>query len=317
MRETRSSLKLKAKNLCVSDQTTSTNDLSDTETFLEKELNLSNRFIHTYISNYETQGIEKTAATVASQQFYHYPPGLGRIESVQVNIGGIDYTPQVVENEDTWKWINSTTFTGSVFPRCIFPRRDDFGIWPIPNDVYTVTFNGNYMPKDMTSDDVVTGTVTVGQNTQTVTGSGTTFTANMVGRWFKANDDGDWYRISAFGSTTSLTIESFFEGASVAGSNFVIGESPEIPMELHEYIPYKSAASWYAGPRRDVKQAQAMLNYFWTGDFTNPSRDPEFVQGGLIYYKSQIRELGRNNSQLSRKPKFSRSRFDERGTTLT
>lgn len=317
MRETYGSLILKSKNLCSDESTSSDSNLSDTATFLKKEINLSNRFIHSYISNYETQSVEKTASTVADQQFYHYPPGLGKIESVQINIGGRDYTPEIVENESTWKWINSVTFNSSTFPVYMFPRRDDFGIWPIPQDAYTITFNGNYMPKDMVNDDYITGTVVVSQNTTVVTGTDTVFTASMIGRWFKADDNGDWYRISTFTSTTVIGLESSFEGASVSGSTFIIAESPEIPMELHEYIPYKAAASWYAGPRRDVKNAQSMLNYFWTGDFTNGSRDPSFVQGGLIYYKSQIRELGRDNSQLARKVRVRNNRFDERGTILT
>ena len=169
----------------------------------------------------------------------------------------------------------------------------------------------------MSAGDDTTGTVSVTQNGTTVTGSGTTFSASMVGRWFKANDDGDWYRISSFATTTSIGLESTFEGVSVSGSTFVIGQSPEIPMELHEYIPYKSAANWYAGPRRDLIHAQGLTNYFWTGDYANRSRDPVNVQGGLVYYKSQLREKGRSNSSLARKVGFGISRFDERGTTLT
>lgn len=317
MRETYTSLQQTARDLCVSAQSSSTAGLSDTLTFLRKQINTSSRFIHAYISNYETQDIEKTSTTVADQQFYHYPPGLNHIESIQVTVGGVDYTPEVVESESTWKWINSSDTDTSAWPRFIYPRRDDFGIWPTPNDAYTITFNGNYIPKDMIAEDYSSGTVVVAQNGVTVTGTDTTFTALMVGRWFRATDDGDWYRIAAFGSTTSLTLESTFEGSSVSGSAFTVGESPEIPMELHEYIPFRAAAAWYAGPRRNLKQSKMMNNYFYTGDFDNPNRKPELVQGGLIYYKAQLRELGRDNSQLVRKTKYLRGRFDESSTTLT
>lgn len=128
-RETFGSLLLKSQNMCVDPSSTSPGtNLSDTKTFLQKEINLATRSIHAYISNYETQSPERTATTVASQQFYHYPPGLNSIETVQLTIGGVDYTPQIIESEATWKWINSTTFSSSAFPRFIFPRRDDFGL---------------------------------------------------------------------------------------------------------------------------------------------------------------------------------------------
>jgi len=51
-----------------------------------------------------------------------------------------------------------------------------------------------------------TGTVTVAATTGVVTGSGTTFTSAMVGKPFKANGHTQWYLVTAFTSTTSITI---------------------------------------------------------------------------------------------------------------
>jgi hypothetical protein len=162
----------------------------------------------------------------------------------------------------------------------------------------------------MSATDYSTGTISITTNTTTVTGSGTTFTSAMVGRWLRATTDGFWYPISAFSSTTSITLETYFEGSSVSGDTYLIGESPDIPEDLHEYIPYKATASYMAGYRHDPASAQAFLNYFYTGDFNNPRRDSS-VAGGVLGAKNTYDTRGRGNSALVRRNKKIVSRFNE------
>lgn len=66
------------------------------------------------------------------------------------------------------------------------------------------------------------GTGTVSTSSTTVTGSGTTFTSSMVNSFIRIGSDTTYYRISAFGSATSLTIESALPTAAVAGSSYTI-----------------------------------------------------------------------------------------------
>lgn len=325
MRETFGTILKTTQNYCIDDETSSSNSLSDSRTFLKREINKSVQYIQRKLNMYKTRGTPKTMSTVADQIYYHYPPGLNNIVSATMDIGDRHYPMEILSNQMVWDRYQEVEILANRILQYVFPRQYDFGIYPTPGDVYTVTLVGNYLPQRMSAEDYNDGTVSVSQNSQTVTGSGTTFTSNMVGRWFcEANSDGDaignWYKISAFGSTTSLTLQSFFEESSLSASNYVIGESPEIPEEAQEFIPYKAAASYYATVRKDPEQAQKLLNYFFTGDFANPRRSGK-LEGGILDIVSRYKNEGRGASPLIRMHKGQydgRNPFDERwSTTLT
>lgn len=273
---------------------------STTLTFLKNEINRSQRFIFAELAEFITTKTQ-TASTVASQQYYHYPPDLNSIETVTITIGAVTYTLDVIDSQEKWNEFNAVTYAPSSIPRFYFPRRDDFGIWPIPTDAHTITFTYTYKLRDLINDDYTTGTITATQNSQTITGSGTTFTAGMVNRWFKATTDGYWYRIATFSSTTSIALESVFEGSTVSGGTYTIGESPEIPSELHILIPYHVAALYYGGYRKDSSMAIYWNNMFWTGDPQNNSRDIQRAVGGLLGAKK--RYASRSNSRIIKRKK--------------
>jgi len=322
MRETFGTLLLTTQNYITDAGTDSKNALSATDDFLKKEINKSVRLIFAKLRNSKTIDVARTTVTVDEQQYYHYPPGLQVVESVTLEVGGIVYPLQIVDSIKQWEFLNQIEFSGSSIPQFIFPRRDDFGIWPEPTeDDLTITLNANIIPKDMTAGiDESSGTVAVTQNSATVTGTDTTFTAAMVGRWFRSDDDGAFYKISARSSDTSITLESVFEGSTDTSSSFIIGESPEVPVELHELIPYKAAATYLAGPRRSPTTAQRFLNYFWTGDFDNSLRrmNTSVCPGGLLGFMATYNAIGRGNSRLVNKNKVKNtvSSFNEWGTTL-
>lgn len=70
----------------------------------------------------------------------------------------------------------------------------------------------------------ITGTVTVTNGSASVTGSGTTFTSGMVGRRILPSGSNKSYKITGYGSATSLTIESAYEGTTVSGVNYSIAK---------------------------------------------------------------------------------------------
>ena len=109
--------------------------------------------------------------------------------------------------------------------------------------------------RNLTIDDFTTGTVTVTNNDETITHSGTGFTALMVGRWFRVTQDGYWYRIASYTSTSSMELETKFEGSSGSSLAYVIGESPELPEEAHILLSYGVTSDWYRGPKKDKKTA--------------------------------------------------------------
>lgn len=67
-----------------------------------------------------------------------------------------------------------------------------------------------------------TGTATVTNGSATVTGSGTSWTSAMVGRRFGLSAAGPWYRISAVGSSTSLTLDRVYNETTTSGTNYSI-----------------------------------------------------------------------------------------------
>ncbi|HEC65428.1 MAG TPA: hypothetical protein ENI23_09045 [bacterium] len=310
-RETFSDLILTAQNYLSDDSTSSKTNLSDTQTFLKKEINKGTRLIFNRLRMHKTQR-QQTASTVEDQQFYHLPPDFGTLESITVTTGGIKYPLTPIDSQESWDDLNQIDFSPTTFAQKVFVRRDDFGIWPTPAaDDDTITLNYNVIHKDMANTDHTAGTVSTTQNDATVTGTDTSFTAAMVGRWFKADSDGEWYRITSFTSLTSIELESVFEGTAVSGDTYVIGESPEVPVELHELIPHFATAQFYMGPKRNIEKAQGHLNYFWTSDFMNNSRRMRDAHGGLLYAVRRYAATGRSNSRLVRRRGSVVSRFNE------
>lgn len=297
---------------------------TDTTILADLALNLGQRYqmVLAKLGDYMTQ-IPKTASTVVDQQFYHYPSGIVNIETATIDLGTYTAPLEVINSQHNWDILNSIQIQASAVPQFIFPRRDDFGIWPTPQGVYDITFNYHWRDRNMGIADYTTGTVTATNNSTTITGSGTTWTAAMVGRWFVVDDptapgQGYWYRISAFNSTTSLTIETSWEGTTSAGVTYRIGQTPEIPEEGHIMLVDGVTADFYAGLRGDIAKATWFNNKFWTGDGNNNSRkegDPN-VKGGLI---GLINLYGdRNDSKvINRKPKLNPLTYKVWGVTLS
>jgi len=303
MRETFSSLLLTTQNLCIDSSTSSTTALSATDTVLGRNINDTIQYLFQEIRNYKTQPLPKTFSTAASQTYYHIPSGLIAFESVNIAVGDINYPLKPVNNQYMWDRLLQLDITSSDIPQYYFPRQYDFGIYPKPNAVYTSTIVGNFLPTRLSVADYSEGTVAVTQNSATVTGTSTTFTAAMVGRWFCEADSnglpiGRWYKITSFTSTTVVTLETVFEETALSGSKYVIVQTPEIPEELHQYIPYRAAANYYATLRRDPTQAQTLMNYFFTGDYSNSNRGGG-IKGGVLGVINRYKNVGRSNSQIT------------------
>jgi len=71
-----------------------------------------------------------------------------------------------------------------------------------------------------------TGTTSVAATTGVVTGSGTTFTAGMVGGYFHVSNSSTYYLVTAFTSTTSITIKDLdgvaYTGGALNGDTYAI-----------------------------------------------------------------------------------------------
>jgi len=290
------------KDFCVDDKTSSTTGLTNTELFLKREINKTVQFTHNALKKaYKTKELPKTMSSVVDQQYYYYPPGLNRIDTVTIDNDTSIPPLRVIQNQREWDRLNSYPQTSGI-PTHIFMRARDFGIYPIPGDVYTLTLTGRFYPRPMSADDYSGGSVSISQNSQALVGDSTVFTSSMVGRYFSEADSngeaiGNFYRVGAFTSTTALTLDTFFEEAALSASAYIIGESPEIPDELHELIPYRVAGIYYGTRRRDSKKGQEYLNYFYTGDFGNPMRKGQF-DAGLLGFIQDYALNGSDNTQI-------------------
>jgi len=272
--------------------------------FFDRNLGPKYQLILAELANHKTQPPPQTASTVADQVYYHYPPDVVDIENVQVTVNSVKYPLDPVHSQSVWNWLNSLTIQTSAIPQFIFPRRDDFGIWPTPQAVYTITFDYHMRDRSLTVADYSDGTVAVTENSATVTGTSTTFTANMVGRWFQVTTntaDSYWYRITSYTSATVITLESNYEGATGSSLSYKIGESPEIPEEGHILISDGVTSEWWMGPGQDPQKGIYFNNKFWTGDGNNNSRSIENTNGGLLGMKK--RYASRSNSRVIRRGK--------------
>jgi len=263
----------------------------DTTLIADFNMNLSQRYqmVLSHLQDYQTQKTV-TTSSVAAQQYYHYPLGITKIDNVYATINNVKYPLETVNSQLTWNIFNAIQIQPSVFPRFIFPRRDDFGIWPIPQTVYTITFSSFIRDRDLLVDDYTTGTVTIDNGSATLVGIGTAWTAAMVGRFFQVTDTANadynwWYRISGYNTAQSLTLENSWQGTTIAaGVAYRIGQCPEIPEEGHIMLVDGVTADYYSGIRADVDKGTAWNNRFWTGDMNNNTRKlgDDNIKGGLI-----------------------------------
>lgn len=277
MRDTYTTLQAQAHNYT---QTQATD--TATHTFLQQELNRAYRYILSELRNFKTQ-ITYTSTTTSGQQYYHNPSANVIIEAITVTIGSVKYNLKPLDSNQKWNDLNAIQFVGLAIPQFFYPRRDDFGIYPKPQGAYVMEMVYSPRYPDMQNEDYTTGTVSITNGTTTITGSATTFTQAMVGRWFKVNTDGSWYRIASYTSATQIDIENNYEGITVSGGAYTIGESPEVPEEVHELLAYRAAEMYFAGLRGDPSsKAQYWGNMFFTGDGNNNSRDLTSVRAGLL-----------------------------------
>lgn len=285
----------------IDDATVTYDGMSDTRTFIKREINNTVSYLYSLMKEYKLQPPPITALTEEGEIYYAYPPGFSKLESLTVALG--THTPpiRIVQSQQEWDQLQQIPVSAG-FPSAVFPRQYDYGIYPTPQSAYAMTLNGHYHPVNMTVSDYTTGLIKLTEDSANIVGSaGATFTSSMVGRWLvKTTDDipsGDWYKIVGYTSPTIITVNHTYTGSTVEGQAYMIAESPDIPDELHDFIPYRVASTYYALRRKDLVQSKAMLNFFYTGDFDNPNRRGN-IKGGILAVLKDLKERGHGNSQI-------------------
>lgn len=302
MRMTYGELQQQSIDICIDDQSTSYTGMTDSLTFIKREINNVVSDIFTLMKEYRLEPPPKTISTEANKIYYSYPPGLMKFRTLTIDIGTIVPPLKIVQSQQEWDRLQEIAIT-SGFPTHVFPRRDDFGIYPTPDNVFTMTIVGSYQPVRMTQNDYTVGVVSTTNGSKTVTSSSATFTSAMVGSWFVLTDStslipsGEWYRVESFTSSGSIELSRTFTEDSVQGHTYMIGQSPEIPQELHQYIPYRVGSRYWYIRRQNSSRGQELDNYFYTGDYNNTKRSGRII-GGVISTLNDLRTNGRGSSNL-------------------
>jgi hypothetical protein len=222
---------------------------SDNLTMLQNLIRQGQRKLEAILGIYYTD-TSTTFTTVTdaisgtSNQAYAIRENFRTLTDLYVTVGTTQYPAELIQDSELWRQINSTTTQStSDFVQFCFIRQNWVELWPIPASANTATMWYRAQTKPLTAADYTTGTITTLANgSATVTGNGSTWTSAMIGRYFKINSDGEWYKISAFTSTTAITLEKVYQGVSIAAGteNYTIGQFPITPPDTHE-LPV-----WYA-----------------------------------------------------------------------
>lgn len=212
-----------------------------------------------------------TANTVASRQYYQLPSDYLFLKSATITVGGKAYPTIEEESQEMWDLLNVSTQTSDI-PSKHFLRPGfgiggvELGFFPTPssaNNTITVIYEAT--DKDLATDKYTAGNIAVTTGSAAVTGTATTFTAAMVGRYLKLDSgDGMWYRISAFTSTTSITLENVYEGSTLTGQAYQIAEIFALPEEMQILPVYFALWFYYMGPKKDKDQAALYKGLFDT-----------------------------------------------------
>ena len=233
----------------------------------------------------------RTTTTVASTQYYDYPPGIISLDNISITVGSFTYTLSPIYDQALWNQLNAMQIQPSAIPQFYFPRKDDYGTWPIPQaSTYTINYYTFDRDRNLSVADYTTGTALCTTSDGIVEGTGVAWSSAMVGRWFTITDttvpgQGYWYRIASVTDGDTLELDRNWNTATMgSAATYRIGESPEIPEEAHILLASGTAADFYAGLRNDIAKATWWNNVFWTGDGNNNSRDKndKNISGGLI-----------------------------------
>lgn len=243
-------------------------------------LRQGNRLLEAELGIYYTDEI-RTFTTVTdaisgtSNKAYPIPENFKSLTNLYVTVGTTQYEGTLIQDDELWRQMSSTTTQStSNFLQFCFIRYDRIELYPIPSSANTATIIYRATAKELTADDYGTGTITTLANGGTaVTASGSTFTSAMAGRYFKINADGEWYRIASFGTTTTLTLASKYQGIAIASgtSAYTIGQMPISPQDTHILPVYFAVWKYYLF-RKDVQMARE-FERMWKEGLANAKVD--------------------------------------------
>lgn len=280
------------------------------------------------MNNYKTVK-PYTFSTSANAQVYPFPPGLVTIEGGYITVGSVKYPLQPINSRLNIEKLNAITIQASALPQFYFVEQDSFQIWPTPQAAYTGKIYYRFRDRNLSVADFISGTITLTLNSNIVSIAGSTFTSAMVGRWLTVTDptvvgQGYWYRLTGYTDSTHMTLGTNdatamnWLNATASTTQYLIGETPELPEEMHQILAWGTAADYFGTMTKDKDAFQWNNNLFYTGSPEDSRRnfeDREIV-GGLIGGVNTYRDRD-SRTIIRRRPRLNPLESKVFATTLS
>lgn len=197
-------------------------------------------------------------ASIGGVQFYPMPPNYSKLKDITITVGVLRWTLTEVRTRTEWDNLNVFPYYASIPSKFfIYPGGDkggQIGIWPIPSTTGNViTFNYKFRVPDLSIADYVAGTVAVSNGSTAVTGTTTVWTPTtnpqLESRWIQISQtkgDNLWYQVQSVNSNTSITLYQPYQGITVSGGAYTLGQMPLIAEDFQDMLPWK-ALQYYFG----------------------------------------------------------------------
>lgn len=181
-----------------------------------------------------------------NQAVYQLPEDCIRPKALFHIDGGRRVQLDYIDSERQWNHMKEQVNSSGIPTGWRMTENDLIEIVPRPSEGATAELQYQARAKPLKAEDYTTGKVAVDAGSAVVTGTGTTFAASMVGKYLKVTGgDEAYYRIIQFNSPTQVTLENYYDGASITDADFIIGDSPNVPQDYHYALADAGLYNYY------------------------------------------------------------------------
>lgn len=232
------------------------NSKAETLTLFKQQINDTHRYL---MQKYFFNEATVTIPTVSQQQFYALPFNYSKLKTATITIGNLKWNPKEVLTRREWDDLNVFPYFADIPNNFFIYNNTQIGIWPIPSTTGNIiTFNYKIRVPELTFDDYITGTVAVTHNSTTVVGTATSWLTNYLATagsvlnlnlWLKVtapSGDNNWYQISSIQDATHLTLVNTYQGETVSGANYTIGQMPLLLEDFQDLLVYRPMELYFS-----------------------------------------------------------------------
>lgn len=221
--------------------------------------------------------------TVAGQIFYNLPYNIKELTNFYIVVGSLRYSPDESPTTKFWDDLQFAQYSSDI-PQYYFVFNKQIGLFPTPSsNGNQITVRYKHRLRDLSQADYSTGTVSVTTVASTITGAGTTWTEDMADRWIfltpnstsnTTSGDGNWYQIFSVNTgTQTITLYNQYQGVTISGASYVIGEMPVLPEDYQIAALYYALWVYYTSIVPNLEQGKVYKELY---DFEYAKLDAEF-----------------------------------------